>query len=75
MVGVGGVEEVDVHNFEFLAIEPEIAIGPFTVDVGSADYGRDLGGLLGLDFLRRAGAIINLADWTIDFAPAVQSTG
>lgn len=44
------------------------------VDVGPAHYGRELGGLRGIDFLKRAGAIVNLRDWTLEFtAAAVQS--
>jgi len=74
VVGIGGDEISAVHIFEEVAVEDVLAIAPFLVDVGPAHYGRDLGGLLGMDFLVRAGAVVNLVDWTIEFAAgAVQS--
>jgi hypothetical protein len=55
-------------------LSPHITVRGLDVHVGPASYGRDLGGLLGLDFLRLTGAVINLRDWTIEFtAGAVQS--
>ena len=74
MVGVGGSEISGLHFFEQLGVEDELAIRPFAAHVGPAPYGNDLGGLLGVDFLKRAGAVVNLHDWTIEFAAvAVQS--
>lgn len=32
------------------------------------DYGFELGGIMGMDFLRAAGALIDLGKLTIDFA-------
>jgi hypothetical protein len=31
------------------------------------DYGFELGGILGMDFLQSTGAVLNLRDLTIDF--------
>lgn len=74
MVGAGGSDLGLVHIFDQVAVEDELAIRPFAVHVGPAPYGNDLGGLLGLDFLSRAGAVVNLREWTLEFAaPAVQS--
>jgi hypothetical protein len=75
MHGIGGSERATSYELELVEIQGEIAMQRFAPHIGPARYGRDIGGLLGLDFLRQAGAIINLADWTIDFVPAVQSAG
>lgn len=72
---MGGSEAAAAHIFDEVAVDDIIGISPFVVDVGPAHYGRDLGGLLGIDFLKRAGAVVNLGDWTIEFAAAaVQSS-
>jgi hypothetical protein len=39
----------------------------FEVEVGEMDYGFEIGGILGMDFLRAARAIIDLGQLTIDF--------
>lgn len=75
MIGIGGVEITTRHKLDRVRIGDAIQVLGVTPHVGRADYGRDIGGLLGLDFLRRAGAIIDLGAWTIDFDPAVQSAG
>ena len=74
VVGVGGSESSAMYIFDEVAVEDIIGIAPFVVDLGPAHYGRDLGGLLGIDSLKPAGAVVNLRDWTIEFAAgAVQS--
>ncbi|HEX5061730.1 MAG TPA: hypothetical protein VFV99_20325, partial [Kofleriaceae bacterium] len=40
----------------------------FELEIGEMDYGFSLGGILGMDFLRAAGARIDLDHLTIDFA-------
>jgi hypothetical protein len=75
MTGIGGIEIATRHKLDRLRIGDAIQVLGFALHVGRADYGRDLGGLLGLDFLRLTGAIIDLRRWTIDFDPAVQSGG
>jgi hypothetical protein len=39
----------------------------FEVEVGEMDYGFEIGGILGMDFLRAACAIIDLGQLTIEF--------
>ena len=39
----------------------------FDAEVGEMDYGFEIGGILGMDFLRAARAIIDLGELTIDF--------
>jgi len=50
----------------------EIEISDVLVDTGSAttilaDYGFEINGILGMDFLLQTGAIINLRDLSLDF--------
>jgi hypothetical protein len=46
----------------------DCALEGFEIDVGSMDYGFAINGLLGMNFLLRSGAIIDLRARTIDFA-------
>jgi hypothetical protein len=39
----------------------------FDLEIGEMDYGFELGGIMGMDLLRAAGAVINLGRLTIDF--------
>jgi len=39
----------------------------FEIEVGGMDYGFEIHGILGMDFLRSTGAIINLHELKIDF--------
>ena len=75
MIGTGGPEYSTSYLLDLVHIGDEIQVFGFAPHVGPAHFGRDLGGLLGLDFLRLTGAIIDLRRWTIDFEPAVQSPG
>jgi len=40
----------------------------FEIEIGGMDYGFEINGILGMDFIIRAKAIINLAEMRIDFA-------
>jgi hypothetical protein len=75
MIGTGGSEYADSYLLDRLRVGDEIQVLRFAPHVGPVHFGWDLGGLLGLDFLRLTGAIIDLRRWTIDFQPAVQSPG
>lgn len=66
--GIGGTEAVFTRQIDHLAIETQ-KVEAFLIEVGSMEYGFDIDGILGMDFLRRAGAIINLHDLRLDFAP------
>lgn len=39
----------------------------FEVEIGEMDYGFEIGGILGMDFLRVAGAVIDLRRLTLEF--------
>ncbi len=64
--GVGGSEAVFTRRVDQMAVETH-ALANFEIEVGSMSYGFDLNGILGMDFLTRAGAIINLRALTLEF--------
>ena len=43
-------------------------LSDFRIEVGGMDYGFEINGILGMDFLTQAGAIINLYERRIEFA-------
>ncbi len=65
--GVGGHEHVFTRRVDRLAIGDR-GLDDFEVEIGEMDYGFQIGGILGMDFLRSAGAVIDLGRLTIDFA-------
>jgi len=64
--GVGGSEVVFSRQVDYLKIG-ECSIADFEIEVGFMDYGFEINGILGMDILSRAGAIINLKEMRIDF--------
>lgn len=46
----------------------ECSLPDFEIEVGGMDYGFEINGIPGMDFLLQAGAIINLRDMKIGFA-------
>jgi predicted aspartyl protease len=67
--GVGGREFVFVRRIARLAVGSH-GLDDFEVEIGEMDYGFEIGGILGMDFLRAAGATIDLRAFTIEFAQA-----
>jgi predicted aspartyl protease len=65
--GVGGHEHVFVRKIDWFAIDGR-GLDGFEIEMGELDYGFQLGGILGMDFLRAAGAILDLGALTIEFA-------
>ena len=64
--GIGGTEAVFTRQIEGVSIETQ-TITDFEIEVGGMNYGFDIDGILGMDFLTRAGAIINLHNLTLEF--------
>jgi predicted aspartyl protease len=64
--GVGGIEHVFVRHVDRLEIDGR-GIADFEVEIGAMDYGFEIGGILGMDFLRAAGAVIDLGALTLAF--------
>ncbi|MCP4405216.1 MAG: hypothetical protein GY801_48930 [bacterium] len=65
--GVGGIELVFRRDLDYLQIG-DCLLPDFTVDIGWMDHGFEMNGILGMDVLTRAGAIIDLQQKTISFA-------
>lgn len=65
--GVGGNEVVFSRHVDCLKMDDR-SISDFEIEIGGMDYGFEINGVLGMDFLIRAGAIINLRDLEIRFA-------
>ncbi len=64
--GVGGIEVVFSRRIDHLRLG-EHSLSNFDVEIGGMDYGFEINGILGMDFLRRAGAIINLRELRMNF--------
>jgi hypothetical protein len=56
----GGVEFVFTKQVESLSVG-ELRADGFEIEVGAMDYGFEIDGILGMDFLIRVGAIVDLA--------------
>ena len=65
--GVGGAEVVFRRTVDYLQVGT-YRIPNFCLDIGGMDYGFDINGILGMDFLTRAGAILKLQEMNIEFA-------
>jgi len=59
--GVGGTEFVFSKTVDRLSLG-DLAVSDFEIEVGAMDYGFrfELGGIVGMDFLERVGAVIDL---------------
>jgi hypothetical protein len=64
--GVGGSEVVFSRRIDHLKLG-ECVINDFEIEIGGMDYGFEINGILGMDFLLQAGAMINLRDMKIEF--------
>ena len=65
--GVGGREAVFLRQLDYLQVG-EHRIGNFEVEIGGMDYGFEINGILGMNFLKRVGAVINLQELRLEFA-------
>lgn len=63
--GVGGVEYVILRTTDRLSFD-ELEVDNFEIEIGAMDYNIAADGIVGLDFLRRAGAVIDLATLVIN---------
>ncbi len=53
IVGIGGEESVYHKIIDFIKVEDKV-ITDFKIDVGLLDYGFEISGILGMDFLMEA---------------------
>jgi hypothetical protein len=65
--GVGGAEFVFSKRVDHLAVG-NLEVSDFEIEVGAMDYGFEIEGILGMDFLTRVGARIDLAELSIERA-------
>jgi hypothetical protein len=65
--GVGGSEFVFGKQLDSLALG-EIKLDSFKVEIGAMAYGFDIEGIVGMDFLLKAGAVIDLAQLEVHSA-------
>lgn len=62
--GVGGTEFVFAKRVDALSIG-SLRVENFEMEVGAMDYGFDIDGIIGLDFLREVRAKVDLGELTI----------
>lgn len=65
--GVGGSEVVFSRRVDSIQMD-EGQISDFEIEVGGMDYGFEINGILGMDFLLHTGAIIDLKELRMEFA-------
>jgi predicted aspartyl protease len=70
--GVGGSEVVFTRTVDELKVG-SFSIKQFEVEIGGMDYGFDIQGILGMDFLTAAGARIDLEKLRIEFSQSKQN--
>ena len=58
--GVGGTEFVFTKQVDNLAVG-ELGTDDFQIEIGAMDYGFNIDGIIGMDFLIQVGAIIDLS--------------
>lgn len=63
--GVGGSEFVYKKDIDLIGIG-ELELKKFKVEVGVMDYGFNINGIVGMDFLKAVGAVIDLNKMTVD---------
>lgn len=59
--GVGGVEYVYTKYLELIIVD-EAILKDFQVGIGNMDYGMEIDGILGFNFLKHAGAVIDTGE-------------
>ena len=64
--GVGGTEVVYLRKVDFLEVGAS-KILDFEIEVGGMDYGFEINGIVGMDFLQVSKAIIDLHEMKIHF--------
>ena len=64
--GIGGGEVVFSRQLDYLQAGARKLLD-FEIEVGGMDYGFEIKGILGMDFLIQAGAVIDLRNRRIEF--------
>lgn len=74
MRGIGGEEFVYEKKIESLMLEDTI-VPQFTIQIGAMDYGMNMNGILGTDFLLAIGAVLDLKKREIYVSEALSDPG
>jgi hypothetical protein len=64
--GVGGMETVFSRTVDYIQVG-ERQLPQFEIEVDGMDYGFDIQGILGMDFLRQSRAVLNVAELSLEF--------
>lgn len=59
--GVGGVEYVYTKYLDSIIVD-ESVLKDFQVEIGNMDYGMEIDGILGFNFLKQAGSVIDTGE-------------
>jgi len=70
--GVGGTEFVFSKCISWLSVG-ELRVRDFEIEIGAMDYGFEIEGILGINFLLKVGACIDLAE--LEIYSRAESTG
>ncbi|MDF2921323.1 MAG: hypothetical protein K0R57_237 [Paenibacillaceae bacterium] len=62
--GVGGIEYIYTKSFDAVYFDG-IYINDFLVEIGSMEYGLEMDGIIGFDFIRMAGLVIDTVDMLV----------
>lgn len=63
--GVGGVEVVYSKQFDFVQAG-EATLEGFEVEIGEMNYGMEIDGIIGFDYIQSAGLVIDSKKLTVD---------
>jgi len=64
--GVGGIEAVYSRIVDYVQLG-NCKLPELEIEIGGMDYGFEINGILGMDFLLQTGAMINLQEMQIEF--------
>lgn len=59
--GVGGVEYVYTKYLDSIIVDKAI-LNDFQVEIGNMDYGMEIDGILGFNFLKQSGSVIDTGE-------------
>jgi predicted aspartyl protease len=65
--GVGGTETVFSRRVDHLKVGPS-TVADFEIEIGGMDYGFEINGILGMDYMLQTGMIINLDKLQLEFS-------
>jgi len=65
--GVGGTEAVFSRRVDLLQVGPS-TVTDFEIEVGGMNYGFEINGILGMDYMLQTGMIINLDELRLEFS-------